>query len=301
MKSKGDIAILSMLPHWKEDDNENFVRFPKEIEHFGYTPTILNFDKFFLAYENGQAIFYYDEKEFDVKKYKLYILMMAGSPRGHFIIEALQASGACIKNSLQGLRNADKMRTKMLLSHAGIPTIPGCMNFSQFFLGPLLRFFQDEKYVCKLRKGSLGKGVGLLESKMSLISMMELMSSGDITPWQLMFEKFVAEAAGRDIRIIATQEKVVATMERISSGIDFRANICSGGSGTNKKISKEIEGLAIDSIKALGLDYGGVDILETKDGPLVVEVNANPGLKIEDYLGVNVAREIIKHLVGGLK
>jgi ribosomal protein S6--L-glutamate ligase len=302
MKQKGKVALLSMQPHHQPIDNENLVRLPEELGHFGYEADVLFFDKFFLGLgKSRQPIFFYDEKPFKVSKYKLYILIMAGSKGNGFIAEALESAGALTKNSYASIAIAkDKLRTYLFLTRAGIPTLPAAVNFSEYFLGPMLDYFKDEKYICKLIRGSLGKGVAIIESKLSLISMLELLASADIMPSGVMFEQFVAEAAGRDIRVIATPKRVIAAMERRSNGFDFRANIFGGGKGFVKKLTPKMEKIACGSIKALGLDYGGVDILETKKGPVVIEVNANPGLKIENHIGFNVPREIARELVKGI-
>lgn len=86
-------------------------------------------------------------------------------------------------------------------------------------------------------------------------------------------------------------------MQRESEGIDFRSNLAGGGKGTIYQPSDRIKKIAIGAVQALGLSYGGVDVIQSKNGPMVVEVNANPGLKIEKLTATNVAKQIIKHLV----
>ncbi|MGH8153372.1 MAG: 30S ribosomal protein S6--L-glutamate ligase, partial [Rhodanobacteraceae bacterium] len=53
----------------------------------------------------------------------------------------------------------------------------------------------------------------------------------------------------------------------------------------------------------LGLGIAGVDLLRSERGPLVLEVNASPGLEgIETVTGVDVADAVIRHVeaaVGG--
>jgi ribosomal protein S6--L-glutamate ligase len=47
----------------------------------------------------------------------------------------------------------------------------------------------------------------------------------------------------------------------------------------------------------MGLGVAGVDMLQSKRGPLVMEVNSSPGLEgIEKATGVNVAGKIIEYL-----
>ena len=89
-------------------------------------------------------------------------------------------------------------------------------------------------------------------------------------------------------------------MQRAASGIDFRANITGGGSAKKFNPSKHIKEIAIKSIQALGLNYGGVDIIMVKNKPMVIEVNSCPGTQIEKITKIKVSKEIIKNLTQDL-
>jgi ribosomal protein S6--L-glutamate ligase len=300
MKNKGKIGIIVMKPHWEELNNVFYARIREEIEYFGYQSEILNYDKFYLEIKNP-PVFYYAEKKFKPESYKMFFLTLFGSSNNFFLVEALQSSGVKIKNSLQAINNAnDKAKTHLLLSQAKIPTLATSMNFSQYNWGPLFKALPDDQYVVKVRNGSWGAGVSRIDSKMSLISTQELMASTGIDTSSLLFQKYYKETAGTDTRIIVAGKKIIAAMERRSKGMDFRANLFGGGKALKVEPSEKIKKMAIDSVKALGLDYGGVDILKTKKGPLVLEVNANPGLKIEEITKINVARGIVEELVKGI-
>ncbi|MEA3449593.1 MAG: RimK family alpha-L-glutamate ligase [Patescibacteria group bacterium] len=297
MKTKGKIGIIVMKPHWGELNNIFYSRIEEEIRHFGYTPEILHYDKFFIEIKKSLK-FYYDEKNFKVNDYKMFFLTLFGSVNNFFLAEALLSAGANIKNSLAAINNAnDKAKTHLLLSRDGIKTLSAYMNFSQYDWRPLFSAISDDKYIVKVRNGSWGAGVSRVDSKMSLISTQELMASSGIDTSALIFQKYYEETAGTDMRVIVAGKKIVAAMERRSKGMDFRANLFGGGKAIKIEPSEKIKKMAIQAIKVLGLNYGGVDILKTKQGPMVLEVNANPGLKIEEYTGVNVARGIVKELL----
>lgn len=91
----------------------------------------------------------------------------------------------------------------------------------------------------------------------------------------LLFQAFISESAGRDLRLYVVGDEVVAAMQRINLKGDFRANINHGGEARPNKPSKEEEELALRACRALGLDFGGVDLLLGRDGPLLCEVNSN--------------------------
>ncbi|HAV01576.1 MAG TPA: RimK family alpha-L-glutamate ligase, partial [Lachnospiraceae bacterium] len=92
-------------------------------------------------------------------------------------------------------------------------------------------------------------------------------------------------------------DRVVAAMLR-SNDSDFRANITNGGKMEPYTPSSEEAGLAVSVCRALGLCFAGVDILFSKDGPVLCEVNSNAHFKnISDCTGVDVASFIIGHIL----
>ena len=55
--------------------------------------------------------------------------------------------------------------------------------------------------------------------------------------------------------------------------------------------------VAIRAARVMGLGVAGVDLLRSKRGPLVLEVNSSPGLEgIEAATGVDVAGQIIDYI-----
>ena len=131
--------------------------------------------------------------------------------------------------------------------------------------------------------GSFGQQVYLAESYEKAIDIVKN------TNEPLIFQEFIAESKGKDIRINMVGNNAVASMLRYNDN-DFRANITNGGSMKNyTPTEKEIE-IAQKVCKVLNLDFGGVDILFGKNGPIVCEVNSNAHFKnIYDCTGVNVA------------
>ena len=110
-------------------------------------------------------------------------------------------------------------------------------------------------------------------------------------------QEFVKEAEGCDIRCIVLGNKVIASMMRMSSENDFRSNLHAGGSAKKIVITNEERKIALKAAKALGLNFAGVDLVRTNDGPKVLEVNSSPGLEgIEKISNINIAQELIKFL-----
>ncbi len=113
----------------------------------------------------------------------------------------------------------------------------------------------------------------------------------------MLFQKFIRESAGRDVRAYIVGGEVVASMTRVNTSGDFRANIASGGQARLHKLSTAEKELALAVCRHLRLDFAGVDLLESKDGPLLCEVNSNAHFRaLRDLSGKNPADNIISLL-----
>ncbi len=131
--------------------------------------------------------------------------------------------------------------------------------------------------------GSFGQQVYLAESEYEALNIVRN------TREPLIFQEFIAESRGKDIRINMVGGKAVTAMMRYNES-DFRANITNGGSMVPYTPDGNETALAEKVCKILELDFGGVDILFSERGPLVCEVNSNAHFKnIYDCTGVNVA------------
>ena len=113
----------------------------------------------------------------------------------------------------------------------------------------------------------------------------------------ILVQEYIKEARGTDIRCFVVGDKVVASMKRKGPRGDFRSNLHRGGTATAEKITSQERSIAIRSAKLMGLNVCGVDLLRTKRGPVVMEVNSSPGLEgIEHATKVDIASKIIKYI-----
>ena len=111
----------------------------------------------------------------------------------------------------------------------------------------------------------------------------------------LLVQRFVKEANGRDLRCIVIDGKVVAAIERRAAPGEFRSNLQQGGTAVRARITAEERKLAIKATRTLGLKVAGVNIIRSDRGPLLLEVNASPALEeIETTTGKDVAGLIIE-------
>ena len=109
-----------------------------------------------------------------------------------------------------------------------------------------------------------------------------------------LFEEFISESFGRDMRFYSIRGKAVACMQRRSQG-DFRANVALGASVEPFEITPAIRTIAADIYEQTRLDFLGIDLLFGREKPYFCEINVMPGLEgIEKASGVNVAEKIIE-------
>jgi ribosomal protein S6--L-glutamate ligase len=116
------------------------------------------------------------------------------------------------------------------------------------------------------------------------------------------YQQYVADTHGRDIRVIVVGGKALGCMERVAQEGEFRSNIELGGVGKKVDPSKEYLAAAEKAAKSLGLDYCGVDLLETKEGPVLCEVNSNAFFEgFEKVTGQDVATAYARHIVAKMR
>ncbi len=161
----------------------------------------------------------------------------------------------------------------------------------------LARDDQPAEYpvVVKILHGNQGKGIELLFGEDDYDYFKSRYSEEPI----FLAQEYIEEAGASDKRLIIANGRLIAAMRRMSSGSDFRANLHAGGTAESYSPTTEEVTLATRSIDAMGLVYGGVDIIDSKGGPLVLEVNPSPGFGISQITGVNVAEEVIKAIFAG--
>jgi ribosomal protein S6--L-glutamate ligase len=147
--------------------------------------------------------------------------------------------------------------------------------------------------IIKLLKGTQGVGVMKADSPEGVESIID-------TLWGLgqniILQEFIAESMGRDLRAIVIGGELVAAMRRTAKKGEFRSNLHRGGNGQRAELDPKYQRAALDAARIMGLGVAGVDLLESRDGPRVIEVNSSPGLRgVERATGIDVAQRIIAH------
>jgi ribosomal protein S6--L-glutamate ligase len=158
----------------------------------------------------------------------------------------------------------------------------------------LIKSVGGSPLIVKLLEGSQGLGVVLAETKKAAKSVIEAFYGLDAN---ILVQEFIAEANGADLRTLVIDGKVVAAYMRQGQEGEFRSNLHRGGKGIPVKLTRAEKEMAVAATKALGLQIAGVDMLRSKRGPLVLEVNSSPGLEgVESTTGLDVAGAIIAYV-----
>jgi len=148
--------------------------------------------------------------------------------------------------------------------------------------------------VIKLIQGTQGRGVLLAPNFNTVAAVLDQLKK---VRKQVLVQEYVAESKGRDMRVIVVGDRCVAAMNRIAAEGEFRANLHMGGSAEPAQLDGDVRAMALAAAKAHGLAVAGVDMIQSKHGPLLLEVNSSPGLEgIEGVTGVDIASEIICYL-----
>ncbi|HBL47001.1 MAG TPA: 30S ribosomal protein S6--L-glutamate ligase, partial [Planctomycetaceae bacterium] len=180
-----------------------------------------------------------------------------------------------VNNSTSITQSRDKLYSLQLMLKSGIniPTT-GFAN-SPIDTNDLIEMVGGAPLIVKLLEGSQGRGVVLAETRKAAESVINAFKA---LRANLLVQEFVKEADGKDLRCFVIDGKVVASIQREAAPGEFRANIHQGGTASVVKITPTERRLAVKATKVLGLMIAGVDIIRSKNGPLLLEVNSSPGL-----------------------
>jgi ribosomal protein S6--L-glutamate ligase len=200
----------------------------------------------------------------------------------------------CLNESQAIARSRDKLRCLQLLSRHDIGLPPTIYTRQAEHVPSCIEHVDGPPVVVKLLEGTQGIGVVLAESTMAASSVIEAFHGLD---QNILIQRFIREANGSDIRALVVGRKVVAAMRRQAVSGEFRSNIHRGGTARKLRLAADFRRTALAAARVLGLTVAGVDLIESAEGPMVMEVNSSPGLEgIQKTTGVDVADAIIEHI-----
>ena len=214
---------------------------------------------------------------------------------GTAVLRQFEVMGVFTPNSSDAiLRARDKLRCLQLLAREGMGLPTTVFGDNPDDTADLLAMLGEPPHVIKLNEGAQGQGVLLAEKRSASQSVIEAFRG---LYANFLVQEFIREARGADIRCFVVGGRVVASMRRQARAGEFRSNLHRGGSATAVQLSPPEVDAALRAARVMGLNVAGVDLLRSRRGPLVLEVNSSPGLEgIEATTGVDIAGEIIEYL-----
>ena len=198
------------------------------------------------------------------------------------------AEASCVVNDVRALVTAiDKFKSSWRFAQAGLPS-PRVLVVQR--LEEACRALVElRRAVVKPLYGSLGIGIELL-GKDDGPRLRELLERHRA----LYLQAYVEPRA--DVRAFVVGDRVEAAIVRKARPGEFRANIHQGADFEEARLDDATADLAVRATRAIGLDYAGVDILDTDEGPQLLEVNGTPSFRgVNTATGRDMAHAIVEH------
>ncbi|HVP68054.1 MAG TPA: RimK family alpha-L-glutamate ligase [Anaeromyxobacteraceae bacterium] len=198
-----------------------------------------------------------------------------------------------LANSIPIARSRDKLRALQLLSRFGIDIPRTAMCRYREEVPHAVEQVGGLPCIIKLIQGTQGVGVMIASTMEEVRGMLD-------TFWNLgqeiLLQEFVAESKGRDVRALVIGDRVVAAMRRQARTGEFRSNIHRGGTAKALRLDRDQAEAAVKAARVIGLEVAGVDMLESRSGPKIMEVNSSPGFEgLEKVTRVDIARLYVEH------
>ncbi len=228
-----------------------------------------------------------------------FVLPRMGAGTTYFalsILRHLEKLGVPCINSSQSVETVkDKLYTQQILAEKNLP-VPKTMLMKFPVDAELIEQQIGFPVVIKAISGSQGKGVFLAEKKSHLVDLIQLIELTN-PKFNLILQEFVQTSFGRDLRVFVIGGRVVGCMERMAADTGFKANYSAGGTVRAHEVTPEIEWLATEAARILGLDIAGVDLLFDGDHFKICEVNSSPGFQgLSSCCDVNIPAEIYHYI-----
>ncbi|MEL6795611.1 MAG: 30S ribosomal protein S6--L-glutamate ligase [Planctomycetota bacterium] len=284
------LAILSRAPRAYSTK-----RLVEAATNRGFKPKVLDTLKFSMSLEHGEPDLYYNGKQ--LSHYDAVIPRIGASITyfGCAVVRQFQQMDTyCINGNLAIANSRDKLKSLQIFSRhdIGIPATAFARDRKDVM--PAIERVGGAPVIIKLLEGTQGVGVILADSNKVAEAIIETLQSAK---QNVLIQKFVAESKGKDIRALVVGDRVVAAMRRVAQGQEFRSNVHRGGVAEPIELTPEYEKTALRAAQIMGLRMAGVDMLEGKDGPQVMEVNSSPGFEgIETATGIDVAGTVIDYI-----
>jgi ribosomal protein S6--L-glutamate ligase len=258
----------------------------------GYKARIIDVLKCNLVLETGHPRLFHGGVEVTGLSVALPRIGASVTAHGLNVVRQLEAQGVPLVNSSAAIsRSRDKLRALQLLAGAGVDIPRTVLARGGGDVELLVEQVGGLPAILKLIQGTQGVGVMIAHSKAEVESILSTMWN---LGQEILLQEFIAESRGVDVRALVVSDRVVGAMRREARTGEFRSNLHRGGEGTPVALGADFIAAAVRAAQVLGLDVAGVDLLEAKGGPKVMEVNSSPGFEgLEKATGLDIAGAII--------
>jgi ribosomal protein S6--L-glutamate ligase len=200
-----------------------------------------------------------------------------------------------LANAIPIARSRDKLRALQLLSRFGIDIPRTVMCRYRDEVVRAVELVGGLPCIIKLIQGTQGVGVMIANTHVEVEGMLDtLWTLGQ----EILLQELVAESKGKDVRALVVGDRVVAAMRRTARAGEFRSNIHRGGVAEAIALDREFAEAAVKAARVMGLEVAGVDMLEARTGPKIMEVNSSPGFEgLEAATGLDIATLYVAHAV----
>lgn len=250
--------------------------------------------KCMFGIEDGRLVIDHDGLSIDNFDVVIPRVGTSSMPQCLALLRQFEKRGIPTVNSAASIvASKDKFHAHQIMATAGLPVPRTFTTRNEERIDAIVERLGGPPIIIKINQGTQGLGVIVAGSIEAVRSTTQTLWSLD---QELMFQEYVAESAGRDIRLIVAGDYVVGGMRRHAPEGEFRANLHRGGTSTAFDYTDEMAEIAVKAARSLSLDVAGIDMLESNRGPLLLEANASPGLQgIESATNFDIARAIIRH------
>ncbi len=259
----------------------------------GHTVKQLDTMRFSMSLEKGRPRLYYRHKP--LSRYDAVIPRIGASITfyGTAVVRQFEQMGVFTLAASHAISvSRDKLRSLQALSRHEIGLPPTAFVRDPKEILPAIESLGGAPVIIKVLEGTQGVGVILADTHKTAQAIIETLQS---VRQNVLIQKFVKESKGKDVRAFVVGGQVVAAMRRVAQGDEFRSNVHRGGRTESVELDHEYTATAVRAAQIMGLRVAGVDMLETNDGPQVMEVNSSPGLEgIEKATRKDIAGSIIE-------
>lgn len=289
-----EAVFLKVLILSRNTNYYSTARLMEAVVQRGHTVIVSDPLSISLAVDGRKPLAIYEGESLDDVDVVIPRIGMVSTDFGVAVVKQFQMMGvAVINNSLSIMRARDKMRCMQILARRDIPVPRTIMTRNPLEMKKAIQIVGGPPVILKFLQGAQGIGVILAESYKAAESTLDAFWSMN---QNILIQEYIHESEGKDIRVLVTRDKMLAVMRRQARPDDFRSNIHRGGWGELVEPAQGLIDVAFQAAKIIGLDVGGVDILESRRGPLVLEINASPGFEgVEKTTGTDIAGEIISY------